>query len=130
LSLGIGGGMSRRLAADGAHVVLADTNSDAASATREKITAAGGRCTVVVGDIRDRDVVAELTKTARPDQDVDPGGPVRQARRLRGGGGVPGVRRRAVRHRTDDRGGRRHAGRLGWHARADRKGWTNMPNEA
>jgi 2-hydroxycyclohexanecarboxyl-CoA dehydrogenase len=63
-ALGIGGGISGRLAAAGAHVVLADINSDAASATRDKIAAAGGRCTVVVGDIRDRDVVAEVTKTA------------------------------------------------------------------
>jgi 2-hydroxycyclohexanecarboxyl-CoA dehydrogenase len=63
-ALGIGGGISRRLAAAGAHVVLADINSDAASATCDKITAAGGRCTVIVGDIRDRDMVAEVTETA------------------------------------------------------------------
>jgi hypothetical protein len=59
-ALGIGGGISRRLAAAGAHVVLAD----AAEVIRDDITVAGGRCTVVVGDIRDRDVVAEVTKTA------------------------------------------------------------------
>ena len=41
-ALGIGGGISRRLAAAGAHVVLADINSDAASATHEEIVAAGG----------------------------------------------------------------------------------------
>ena len=241
-ALGIGGGISRRLAAAGAHVVLADINADAASASHDDITAAGGRCTVVVGDIRDRDVVAEVTKTAlavedsridilvnnvgdfrpaardflhstedqwqtlyelnllhvlrmchavlpamvdggrgaivnnatveafrgipyaapyaafnagvvaftrslavdvahhgirvnaiapgprrhgaearrahaarprpRPDQDLDPGGPLRQARRLRGGRGIPGIGRRAVRHRADDPGGRRHAGRF------------------
>ena len=63
-ALGIGGGISRRLAAAGAHVVLADINADAASVTHDDITAAGGRCTVVGGDIRDRDVVAEVTKTA------------------------------------------------------------------
>ena len=63
-ALGIGGGISRRLAAAGAHVVLADINADAASASHDDITAAGGRCTVVVGDIRDRDVVAEVTETA------------------------------------------------------------------
>ena len=38
-ALGIGGGISRRLAAAGAHVVLADINSDAASATHEEIVA-------------------------------------------------------------------------------------------
>ena len=50
-ALGIGGGISRRLAAAGAHVVLADINADAASASHDDITAAGGRCTVVVGDM-------------------------------------------------------------------------------
>jgi NAD(P)-dependent dehydrogenase (short-subunit alcohol dehydrogenase family) len=63
-ALGIGGGISRRLAAAGAHVVLADINSDAASATHDKIIAAGGRATLVVGDIRDRDTVADVTETA------------------------------------------------------------------
>ena len=63
-ALGIGGGISRRLAAAGAHVVLADINSDAASATHDEIIAAGGRCTIVAGDIRDRDVVAAVTETA------------------------------------------------------------------
>jgi 2-hydroxycyclohexanecarboxyl-CoA dehydrogenase len=63
-ALGIGGGISRRLAAAGAHVVLADINSDAASATRDEIVTAGGRCTIVVGDIRDRDVVTAVTETA------------------------------------------------------------------
>ena len=63
-ALGIGGGISRRLAAAGAHVVLADINSDAASATHDTIIEAGGRCTIVVGDIRDRDIVAAVTETA------------------------------------------------------------------
>src|SRR4051812_1541377 len=61
---GIGGGITRRLAAAGAHVVLNDISADAASATRAEIAAAGGQCTTVVGDIRDRDVVAKLTETA------------------------------------------------------------------
>jgi 2-hydroxycyclohexanecarboxyl-CoA dehydrogenase len=63
-ALGIGGGISRRLAAAGAHVVLADINSDAASATHDEIIAAGGHCTTVVGDIRHRDVVVAVTETA------------------------------------------------------------------
>jgi 2-hydroxycyclohexanecarboxyl-CoA dehydrogenase len=63
-ALGIGGGISQRLAAAGAHVVLADINSDAASATHDTIIAAGGRATLVVGDIRDRDTVADVTETA------------------------------------------------------------------
>lgn len=61
---GIGGGISRRLAAAGAHVVLNDINADAASATSDEIEAVGGQCTAVVGDIRDQDVVAQLTETA------------------------------------------------------------------
>jgi 2-hydroxycyclohexanecarboxyl-CoA dehydrogenase len=61
---GIGGGISRRLAAAGAHVVLNDINADAASTARDEIATSGGQCTVVVGDIRDRDVVADVTKSA------------------------------------------------------------------
>jgi len=63
-ALGIGGGISRRLAAAGAHVVVADINSDAASVTHNEIVAAGGRATIVAGDIRDRDVVTAVTETA------------------------------------------------------------------
>jgi 2-hydroxycyclohexanecarboxyl-CoA dehydrogenase len=63
-ALGIGGGICRRLAVAGAHVVLADINSDAASATHDQIIAAGGHATIVVGDIRDRDTVAAVTETA------------------------------------------------------------------
>lgn len=62
-ALGIGGGISRRLAAAGAHVVLADIDGEAAAATRDEISAAGGVCTIVVGNIRDRDVVATVTET-------------------------------------------------------------------
>jgi NAD(P)-dependent dehydrogenase (short-subunit alcohol dehydrogenase family) len=63
-ALGIGGGISRRLAAAGAHVVLADIDTDAAAATCDEITATDGSCSVVVGDIRDREVVALVTETA------------------------------------------------------------------
>ncbi|HET6734468.1 SDR family NAD(P)-dependent oxidoreductase [Mycobacterium sp.] len=63
-ALGIGGGISRRLAASGAHVVLADIDERAAALTRGSIVGAGGACTVVVGDIRDRNVVADVTETA------------------------------------------------------------------
>src|SRR3954454_22666767 len=63
-ALGIGGGISRRLAAAGAHVVLADINADAAAATHDQIVDDGGRCTTVVGDIGDRNVVAAVTETA------------------------------------------------------------------
>jgi NAD(P)-dependent dehydrogenase (short-subunit alcohol dehydrogenase family) len=63
-ALGIGGGICRRLAAAGAHVVLADIDPDAATRTRDEITAAGGRCTTVVGDIRARKTVSWITETA------------------------------------------------------------------
>jgi 2-hydroxycyclohexanecarboxyl-CoA dehydrogenase len=63
-ALGIGGGISRRLAAAGAHVVLNDINEDAAAAIRDEITALHGTATVVGGDIRDREVVALLAETA------------------------------------------------------------------
>jgi NAD(P)-dependent dehydrogenase (short-subunit alcohol dehydrogenase family) len=36
-ALGIGGGISRRLAAAGAHVVVADIDADAGAATRDEI---------------------------------------------------------------------------------------------
>ncbi len=63
-ALGIGGGISKRLARAGAHVVLNDINPDAAAATHDEIVADGGSCTTVVGDIRHRDVVAAITETA------------------------------------------------------------------
>ena len=63
-ALGIGGGISRRLAAAGAHVILADVNPKAAAAAHDEIVASGGHATTVVGDIRDRDVVAAVTETA------------------------------------------------------------------
>jgi 2-hydroxycyclohexanecarboxyl-CoA dehydrogenase len=63
-ALGIGGGISRRLASAGAHVVLADIDGDAANLACDEITGEGGICSVVVGDIRDRDVVAAVAETA------------------------------------------------------------------
>ncbi|QTV79068.1 SDR family NAD(P)-dependent oxidoreductase [Microbacterium sp. NIBRBAC000506063] len=59
-ALGIGGGISRRFAADGAHVVLVDVDADAAAATASDIGAAGGLCTSVIGDITDDATVTAL----------------------------------------------------------------------
>jgi NAD(P)-dependent dehydrogenase (short-subunit alcohol dehydrogenase family) len=76
--------------------------------------------------------VAESDDAAdpRPDQDLDPGRPVRQARRLRGG--VEFLASDDARFVTGQTipvdGGTLAAS--GWYARADRKGWTNTPNEA
>lgn len=59
-ALGIGGGISRRFAADGDHVLLVDIDADAAARTAADIEATGGRCTVLVGDITEDDTVARL----------------------------------------------------------------------
>lgn len=61
---GIGGGISRRLAAAGAHVVLADIDPDAAEAARQEIATAGGQCTTVIGDMREPEVVSLVAHAA------------------------------------------------------------------
>lgn len=62
-ALGIGGGISRRLAAAGARGA-ADIDADAPESTRDAIVEAGGLCTIVIGDIRDRHVVTQVTESA------------------------------------------------------------------
>lgn len=59
-ALGIGGGISRRFAADGDHVLLVDIDAEAAERTADDIRTHGGRCTILVGDITDEDTVARL----------------------------------------------------------------------
>lgn len=59
-ALGIGGGITRRFARDGDHVVLVDIDADAAAATSAEILAAGGRVSVLVGDITEDDTVDRL----------------------------------------------------------------------
>jgi NAD(P)-dependent dehydrogenase (short-subunit alcohol dehydrogenase family) len=61
---GIGGGISRLFAAEGAHVVLNEIDPDLADAARTDIEAAGGAVTLVVGDIRDPAVVQRTADTA------------------------------------------------------------------
>lgn len=61
---GIGGGISRRLAAAGAAVLLNDLDADAAGNTAAEITAAGGDVTVLVGDIRLPETVAAVAGAA------------------------------------------------------------------
>ncbi len=63
-ALGIGGGISRRLAAAGAHVVLADVDTDAAEVAQRDIAEAGGQCTVLIGDVRDSEVVSRIVGAA------------------------------------------------------------------
>lgn len=60
---GIGGSISRRLASDGFHVLLVDSDAPAADATRSEIESAGGRCTVVIADVTSDDGVAALGAT-------------------------------------------------------------------
>lgn len=67
-ALGIGGGISRRLAADGDHVVLVDIDADAAAATSGEIETAGGRCTVLVGDITQDETVDRLAAIVEREQ--------------------------------------------------------------
>lgn len=61
---GIGGGISRAFAAHGALVVLNDIEADLAATAADDIGRAGGRCEVVVGDIREQATVARLAATA------------------------------------------------------------------
>lgn len=67
---GIGGAISRRLAARGDHVVLNDIDKAAAAETQAGIEGAGGRCTVVPGDITDADVVRATVEAAGGRVDV------------------------------------------------------------
>ncbi|MBE1530843.1 SDR family NAD(P)-dependent oxidoreductase [Actinomadura algeriensis] len=63
-ALGIGGAISRRLAAAGDLVVLNDIDPEAADRTRADIESAGGRCVTVIGDIVDDPTVAEVARVA------------------------------------------------------------------
>nr|WP_275406958.1 SDR family oxidoreductase [Actinomadura bangladeshensis] len=59
-ALGIGGAISRRLAAGGDLVILNDIDADAADRARADIEAGGGRCVVVVGDIVEDETVERV----------------------------------------------------------------------
>jgi len=61
---GIGGGISRRLAAEGATVVVNDIDPELLAAAVEDITAAGGAVVALPGDITDQAVVDELAAAA------------------------------------------------------------------
>ena len=51
-AVGTGRAVARRLAAEGAAVVVADVDAQGAAQTRAMVEAAGGRATVVVADVR------------------------------------------------------------------------------
>lgn len=61
---GIGGAISRRLAARGDLVVVADIDEPGAESTRADIVAAGSRCETVVADVTDDDAVTRLAERA------------------------------------------------------------------
>lgn len=61
---GIGGGISRRLAVEGATVVVNDIDVDRLGATGADIDAAGGRAVLVPGDITDPATVGQLAEVA------------------------------------------------------------------
>jgi 2-hydroxycyclohexanecarboxyl-CoA dehydrogenase len=61
---GIGGGTSRVLARAGAHVVLLDIDAELAERARVDIAGAGGDATVVVGDVRETEVVDRAVEAA------------------------------------------------------------------
>ncbi|WP_166867825.1 SDR family NAD(P)-dependent oxidoreductase [Salinibacterium sp. ZJ70] len=57
---GIGGAISRRLAARGDHLILNDIDEEAAQRAARDIRAAGGECDLVIGDITDAAIVTAL----------------------------------------------------------------------
>ena len=63
-ALGIGGGTARRLAADGASVLIADIADDAAQANVGRITAAGGNAIAVHADMAISDDIQRMVETA------------------------------------------------------------------
>jgi NAD(P)-dependent dehydrogenase (short-subunit alcohol dehydrogenase family) len=66
-ALGIGAATVRALAAHGAEVLLVDRDGDAAAVTAEEVTSAGGRVRVLVGDVTDPSVPAEVSRVFAPD---------------------------------------------------------------
>ncbi len=63
-SSGIGRAIAERMGAAGAHVILSGRTAAAMEQSAARITDAGGRATVVVGDIRQPSAVDELVTTA------------------------------------------------------------------
>jgi NAD(P)-dependent dehydrogenase (short-subunit alcohol dehydrogenase family) len=61
---GIGRGIARRLADDGAQVAILDVNAAAAEQVRHEIEEAGGKAVAVTADVRDRAAVRNAVSSA------------------------------------------------------------------
>ena len=63
-ALGIGGGTARRLAADGAKVLIVDIDESAAEANARRIRDAGGTAVTMVGDVSQEDTARAMVERA------------------------------------------------------------------
>ncbi len=63
-ALGIGGGTARKLAADGAKVLIVDVQSEAAEANAQRIKDAGGAAVAMTGDVSDESVSKAMVERA------------------------------------------------------------------
>ncbi|HBO91451.1 MAG TPA: 3-ketoacyl-ACP reductase, partial [Acidobacteria bacterium] len=61
-ALGIGGGCARRLADDGASILIVDINEEAGLETVKEIRATGGKIELMVGDVADDLVASEMVE--------------------------------------------------------------------
>ncbi len=61
-ALGIGGGTARRLAADGAEILIVDIVEDAAQRNAQRIIDAGGAASYMVGDVAQEDVAKSMVE--------------------------------------------------------------------
>ena len=61
-ALGIGGGCTRRLAADGANVLIVDINEEAGADSLKRIRDAGGTAEFMVGDVAEESVSSEMVE--------------------------------------------------------------------
>ncbi len=63
-ALGIGGGCARRLAADGAAVLIVDVNEEAGANTVNEIRSNGGKAEFMTGNVAEQSVAAEMVEKA------------------------------------------------------------------
>ena len=61
-ALGIGGGCARRLAGDGASVLIVDINEESGLETVKEIRAAGGKVELMIGDVANESVAFDMVE--------------------------------------------------------------------